>query len=170
MSVQRVESLIVALELAKLGATRRLLESYFGKTRDIKNLVPAAEIGRPKTSSVWLQNSVKHTLHANILWGLYKRINPDFSLGKVRDIPADHLVSVYRSYLLYVDGPVIDVNKAHLLFQFLGNSDVQARACSSCGEEFISHFMAMANSCPFCRCVTRFNKKERDSNPVSSVH
>ena len=146
-----------AYAMAELGANSRVLSSYFVVDKQL-SLAINKEASKFRRGSGWIMTHVVHRLHANIIYRMYCSAIPENANLK-RDISAEELLALSRTYLILHKNLYVDINRIHYIFCYLRTGVFSRKICTTCGMDYIFHSDRDYNHCPFCESDSSLFKK-----------
>lgn len=149
-NMRDAQNVIVAVELARLGATRQVIQrrTGFGHcwTRRIinENNEDGSGYRRRSDPARWFAREPDRILHGSYIVKAYLANKPIAH-------PGDRLRRTYLTYQRMVDAPVLDINVADEIIELYTTGMAWERTCADCGQVHL--VVSDFSRCPVCRRV-----------------
>jgi len=148
---QTAQEVVLAVELARVGAASALIEQLTGfGSRSIRRIVRehgGALAMKFKDPVRWLEDDPQRLLHARFALMPYV-------LQPSTDSIARKLLSAYNAYRHLAPPPqLLDVNECAQVINLYQSGNAWLRECGDCQEMYL--VLADRSSCPLCRFIAR---------------
>jgi hypothetical protein len=148
---QTAQEVVLAVELARVGAASALIEQLTGfGSRSIRRIVRehgGALAMKFKDPVRWLEDDPQRLLHARFVLMPYV-------LQPSTDGIARKLLNTYNTYRQLVPPPqLLDVNECAQVIDLYQEGNAWLRECSDCQEMHL--VLTERSSCPLCRFIAR---------------
>jgi hypothetical protein len=151
--LRKAESLVIARQLADLGARPRLVQVLTGVSHQVSRGLCQAAGGEAQVNARfcrdflrWVEAESERLNEALRFWLCHEHIADAES-------PAEHLV---RGYILYRraapsgdDGSLLGIEHCHEVVRRVGEGDLFLRECPTCGGGFLT--ATELSQCPACK-------------------